>query len=50
MKYYKTWQEALVDFTKTYGHLHKDSYNLLIEFESNLFQNKNGSFYMNKEK
>ena len=46
MKYYSEWQDALLDFIKYYGHNYPDSYNLMVEFEEHLKQNKLGAYYM----
>ena len=46
MTYYKTWQEALLDFIKIYGHNYADSYNLMVEFESYLNKNKRGTWFI----
>lgn len=46
MTYYKTWQDALIDFIYNYGHNYKDAYNLMAEFEQNLCQNLKGAYFM----
>lgn len=46
MKYYKTWQEAFIDFINHFGHNYKDSYNLAAEFEEKLGQNIKGVYFM----
>lgn len=46
MKYYSTWQEALLDFIERYGHNYQDSYNLTAEFEQKVKQNAKGVWYM----
>lgn len=46
MKYYKTWQEALLDFVERFGHNYEDSYNLMAEFEEKLNQNIKGVYFM----
>lgn len=46
MKYYKTWQAALVDFIELFGHNFEDSYNLTAEFELMLKRNIKGVWYM----
>lgn len=48
MKYYKSWQEALVEFINIYGHNYKDGYNLLMEFEASLNQNVRGAYFITK--
>lgn len=46
MKYYSTWQEALLDFIKEYGHNYLDPYNLVVEFEEQLKRNTKGVYFM----
>lgn len=46
MKYYSTWQEALLDFTEKYGHNYLDPYSLIVEFESHLRKNTKGVYFM----
>ncbi len=46
MKYYSSWQTALIDFTMRYGHNYDDGYNLISEFEELLNQNVHGTYYM----
>ncbi len=46
MTYYSSWQEALVDFIKQYGHNYLDAYNLTMEFEQELHQNIKGTYFM----
>lgn len=46
MKYYSTWQEALLDFVELFGHNYEDSYNLMAEFEEKLNQNIKGVYFM----
>lgn len=46
MKYYKTWQLAFMDFIREHGDEFQDSYNLSVEFESVLRQNRAKAFYM----
>ena len=46
MKYYTSWQEALLDFTKKYGHNYLDPYNLMVEFEEQLKRNIKGVYFM----
>lgn len=48
MTYYSNWQEALMDFTRHFGHNYTDSYNLMVEFELLLHRNKNGTYFMEK--
>ncbi len=48
MKYYSSWQEALVEFIDQYGHNYEDGYNLVAEFEQELQQNANGAYFMYK--
>ncbi len=50
MKYYSSWQEALMDFIKDYGHNYKDAYNLMVEFESQLKQNVKGTYFIYENK
>ena len=45
MKYYKTWQEALIEFVRIHGEDFKDSYNLTAEFEQKVKQNIHGAWY-----
>lgn len=49
MKYYSSWQDALIDFVADYGHNYKDAYNLMVEFEQQLFQNIKGAYFMKGE-
>jgi len=46
MKYYSTWQEALIDFIKHYGQEYEDGYNLLMEFEERVKQNTVGTWFI----
>jgi hypothetical protein len=46
MKYYKTWQEAFIDFIKRSGNEFDDSYNLTAEFEYKLGRNVRGTYYI----
>jgi hypothetical protein len=46
MKYYKTWQEAFIEFVKLFGHQYSDSYNLAAEFEEKLGKNIKGVYFM----
>jgi hypothetical protein len=46
MRYYKTWQEAFIDFINEFGHNYKDSYNLAAEFEEKLGRNSRGVYFM----
>lgn len=46
MKYYKTWQEAFLEFISLYGHNYKDSYNLAAEFEQHLQKNNKNVYYL----
>lgn len=46
MKYYKTWQEAFIEFIERFGHNYEDSYNLSVEFELHLNKNKRGVYYI----
>jgi hypothetical protein len=47
MKYYKTWQEALIDFIKIRGDNYQVSWSLAEEFEIELQRNRNGTYFMN---
>lgn len=49
MKYYQTWQAALVDFIHWYGHNYQDSYNLMVEFEQRLGKNTKGTWFLTGE-
>lgn len=46
MRYYKTWQDAFIDFVKQYGHNYTDSYNLAVEFEDQLGKNIHGVYFL----
>ncbi len=46
MTYYSNWQDAFIDFIKRFGHNYGDSYNLAVEFESYLNQNKKGTYFI----
>lgn len=46
MRYYKTWQEAFMDFIARYGHNYCDSYNLASEFEQQVSRNAKGIWYL----
>lgn len=46
MKYYSTWQEALIDFIKANGAEYDDSYNLMADFEQELNQNLRGTYFL----
>ena len=50
MKYYSTWQAAFIEFIERYGSNYEDSYNLSVEFELHLKQNKNGAYFIIWEK
>lgn len=50
MKYYKTWQEAFLDFITKYGSNYEEPYNLTAEFELQLKQNIHGSYFMYHKK
>jgi hypothetical protein len=47
MKYYSTWQEALIDFIKIRGDNYQVSWSLAEEFEIELQRNRNGTYFMN---
>lgn len=46
MKYYREWQDALIDFITVYGQNYTDSYNLSSDFEEILNQNKKGTWFI----
>ena len=46
MKYFANWQDALVEYTKLYGHNYPDGYNLVVEFEQHLRKNRVGAYYL----
>lgn len=46
MKYYKTWQEAFIDFIERFGHNYEESYTLTAEFEEKLNKNNKGVYYI----
>ncbi len=46
MKYYRTWQEAFIDYIKLRGHEYVDSYNLSAEFEEALGRNIKGVWFL----
>ncbi len=46
---YKTWQEAYIAFIKQYGDSYKDAYNMSVEFEMHLRQNRHGVYFLKKE-
>lgn len=46
MKYYSSWQEALMDYVRRYGHNYEDAYNLMADFELNLSQNIKGAHFI----
>ena len=43
---YRTWQEAFMQFIRKYGHNYEDSYNMAVEFEMHLRQNRLGVYYL----
>lgn len=46
MKYYKTWQEALLDFISKKGSNYDNPYILITEFEDILQQNVKGTYFI----
>ena len=46
MNTYSTWQEVFIQFIEQFGHNYKDSYNLAVEFEAHLRQNRLGRYYL----
>ncbi len=49
MKYYSSWQEALIDYIELRGHEYESAgelYCLMEEFERQLFRNIKGTYYM----
>lgn len=49
MTYYKTWQQALMDFIRHNGteyESEQDLYALMTEFEVRLRKNVNGAYYL----
>ena len=50
MTYYKTWQDALVEYIRAHGHEYNDVYILFAEFEQQLQRNVKGAYYMQRGK
>ena len=46
MKYYSDWQTAFIEFIMHFGKEFEDSYNLAMEFERHLHQNRKGTYYI----
>lgn len=46
IKYYSSWQEALLEFISKYGQNYKDPYNLVTEFELQLKKNIKGTYFI----
>ena len=46
MKYYTSWQAALMDYIEAYGDQYEDSYIMLADFEAHLNQNANGAYFV----
>lgn len=46
MKYYKTWQEAFLEFVTRFGSDYEDSYTLSTDFEERLGKNIKGVWYI----
>lgn len=46
MRYYSSWQEALVEFVALFGHNYQDGYNLVAEFEQKLNRNSKGTYFI----
>ncbi len=46
MKYYSTWQEALMEYIKQRGDNYEVPWNLIEEFELVLQQNRKGVYFL----